>query len=75
MIFRQPVSKKIANVFTTYRKSKFDFKLVLDRSRQRQFGSLYIQLFRERLSEKKHQSARDKTVRWYGYSLEFCMLA
>ena len=36
---------------------------------------LKIQLFRERLSEKKHQSARDKTERWYGYSLEFCILA
>ena len=24
---------------------------------------------------KKHQSARDKTERWYGYSLEFCILA
>ena len=23
--------------------------------------------------EKKHQSARDKAVRWPGYSLEFCM--
>ena len=38
-------------------------------------SNLYIQLFRERLSEKKHQSARDKTERWYGYSLEFCILA
>ena len=24
---------------------------------------------------KKHQSARDMTERWYGYSLEFCILA
>ena len=35
-----------------------------------------IQLFRERLSEKKNiKSARDKTERWSGYSLEFCILA
>ena len=25
--------------------------------------------------EKKHQSACDKTERWSGYSLEFCILA
>ena len=34
-----------------------------------------IQLFRERLSEKKHQIARNKTERLHGYSLEFCILA
>ena len=37
--------------------------------------TVFIQLFRERLSEKKHNSARDKTERWYGYILEFCILA
>ena len=34
-----------------------------------------IQLFRETLSERKHQSAHDKTERWSGYALEFCILA
>ena len=34
--------------------------------------SFHIQLFRERLSEKKkHKSAREKTERWSGYTLEF----
>ena len=34
-----------------------------------------IQLFREKLSKKKHQSGRDKTERWSGHSMEFCILA
>ena len=36
--------------------------------------SFHIQLFRERLSEKqkkKKKSAREKTERWSGYTLEF----
>ena len=31
--------------------------------------------FEKSCRKKKHQSARDKTERWSGYSLEFCILA
>ncbi len=33
------------------------------------------QLIREKVVGKRHKSARDKTERWTGYSLEFCLLA
>ena len=50
-------------------------KEILSRSKNTITLPYSIQLFWDRLSEKKHQSARDKTERWHGYSLEFCILA
>ena len=39
------------------------------------WGPCIYSYFEKGCRKKKHQRARDMTERWYGYSLEFCILA